>query len=193
MQSGEDSGFVAAADREFAFLVEEFGFTRVSSTAERVDYRSPSVALGVYYDPRTTEVGIELSPSRDAESYTIQDVLLRSDAGSELPLGELQAGSPQAREFALQKLGALLRRYGSDLLSGNRFAFRQLESARDTHAERETDRLALDDLRGRAADAWRQKDYRRVRDVYSQMEPDLTPSERKKLAYAIQQLTLREI
>jgi len=44
-------------------------------------------------------------------------------------------------------------------------------------------------VRAEVETAWRQKNYRRVIELYDSMKDDLTPTEAKKLEYATKQTT----
>ena len=84
----------------------------------------------------------------------------------------------------MRTIAGLLREYGKAVLAGEPMAFDQMAEIRRVRNESLTKEVVQKPIRKAAEAAWQNHDYVAVRDLYASIELDLTPTEKKKLAYA---------
>jgi hypothetical protein len=84
----------------------------------------------------------------------------------------------------LERLSRLLERYGSKALEGDQEHYLALDEQRQQWAEEFALDVLVEQLRPKANEAFRQKDYLSAVELYSRIEERLSPAELKKLGIA---------
>lgn len=180
-------GFSEVVRSAFDFLEAEYGFARKDVAPTLVRYESSSVVISVYHGRSSYEVGVEISTrsasNRREPPFELADLVAFCGQEALLPAGFLQASTREAVRAIVRRAAEILYQCGSDLLRGDRFAFRRLDELRREQAVSNGLKRRLSDVRAAAATAWQEGDYRRVEALYRSIEPHLTPAERKKLDY----------
>lgn len=125
VRNRSDLGFSEAVLRAFEFLVRDFGFRCAEASPTLVRYESRSVVVALYHGRQSFEVGFEIN-TRAAEAkgdpaFELPDILEAAGQGEALPLGFLQGSTPDAVNFAVGRVAALLRDAGSEALKGDPF------------------------------------------------------------------------
>jgi hypothetical protein len=191
METGLDRSslrFAEVVRAEFAFLESEYALRSAERTPTLVRYESPDVTVVVYHGRSSYEVDVEITPG-DARyggepPFTLADLAALCDRQELLPAGFLQASTSDAVRSVVARAAELVRECGDRVLRTDPFELRRLTVLRSERAQREGLERKLSAVRAAAASAWRERDYRRVEELYRSIEPHLTPAERKKLDYA---------
>ena len=178
-------GFADAVATDIAPLLASRGFARSETTPFSVKFHSPNVGVEIFHDPYSFE--IELVFARRAEPSS--QLGLRDMLDAVLGLGHketwfFQASTHDRVIACIQAIAQLLRRFGEAVLAGDPMAYQQMEQIARRRNKACTNQIVQRPIRMSAEDAWRNHDYAKVRDLYDSIEADLTPVEKKRLAYA---------
>ena len=186
-------GFQEAVLSSFRFLESEHGFMCVERSLTMVRYESATARLNVFHGRSSYQIDVELSEKSTSESETpafrLADIALLIGSEDLIPLGFLQASTPETLGVVVGRAAELLRRCGPDVLRAEPFIIRRLDELRRDRALKAAQDQRLVDVRIAADQAWHQKDYRRVEELYRSVETMLSPAELKKLHYARRQVS----
>lgn len=172
----------------FAFL-EAAGFRLVNSVADQLLYESAKAFVVITWDSRSGElnafVGLIPRTGQAQDEYSLSDVM--SEAG--LPESEClpaQVADESRLKPFVDKLAVDLRERAQRALAGDRMYYRRLDAYRGARAEAYMRDMKLRQVRSEAEEAWRQRQYDRVANLYGSVESCLTEAESRKLEYAMQ-------
>jgi len=185
----ENLGFREEVLSAFSFLVNEYGFRVVEDTSTFVKYESTNVFVNVYHGRSSYVLGFEIGQIRDLSNrneviYSLGDILDLLGKRQEERYTFFQASTNERVKEYVLKLALLVRKYGKGFLHGETRLFADLLEAswkKVKAYERET---ALARARKEAENAWRERDYAKLVEIYNPVREDLTPAELKKLEYA---------
>ncbi len=177
----------SAVRRNFSFLEQEFGFQWVREEASVVRYESESVALSVFYEPRSFEVGIAIAlldqSRRHHTGYSLNYLIRLADQIAGQQYRGPKAKTQNELEDATRSLAGQLRKYGNDALRGKVAVFDALDAISDSDAEQRRVRA----VRSKAESAFSAKQYAEAVKLYDSIDGHRTAAEEKKLALARRQ------
>jgi len=177
----------------FDFLTTDYGFhcTKVDVTFAR--YESQEVFVNVYHGRASYEVELEIG--RFAErvgteevKFGLGDIIGVMGARSKTGYTFFQASTAGRVKRLVPRLAELLKQYGKDALSGDPQFFVRLRAEQSRTSREFWKESDLRTIRGKAVEAWNQKNYLKVVELYESVRNDLTPAEVKKLEYAMKHL-----
>lgn len=176
----EHLGFVEAVLRHIEPVLMPRGFRRTEQSCYVVMYESAMVFLQVIHDPMSYDLGIESWRRAEPSARFTLGGLLAS-------VGEyqgFQASTPDGVNTAVMEIADLLRRYGMEALAGDPKTYQRLVKEAEARSESYTNEVVQEPIRAAAHAAWQRHDYAKVCRLYESIAADLTPVERKRLAYA---------
>lgn len=177
--------FIDMAKESFSFL-EGAGFRLVRIEAGHLRYESPSSVVVIDWDARSGEleafIGLRSSAGQPQDTHSLTDIF-----GME-GVPDRKRPSQVADENRLQpfvdQLADDLRVHAQRALVGDRMFFRRLETFRHASAEALTRGLRLQQVRSAVEQVWRNREFRKVVELYASVESDLSEAEKGKLDYA---------
>ena len=128
--------------------------------------------------------------AQDVE-FSLGNIIEVMGASAETGYTFFQASTPEKVKSLVSRLADLLKQYGKAALTGDPLFFSKL---RDDTARKSDDylkQIQLSRVREQVAQAWRQKNYLKVVELYEPVRDDLTPAEVKKLEYARKHVSMR--
>lgn len=185
-----DAAFEEAVKKHFLFLVTDYGF-QLSSVQEvgfvkSIKFESKQVYVNLFYGPPAYELevsfgrtGIDDLPG--AHSFELGDLIL---------LRKCSTWTWNSNESDVAEYARFLRECGSDCLKGDQLIFAQMKSISDELAQKAAQEGRIKRMRQAADDAWHQKKYDKVVELYESIGTVLTGSEAKKLSYAWKHLKI---
>lgn len=180
--------FAENAKAEFDFLESEYGLCATETAQTLVRYESPSLIVVVYHGRSSYEVGVEITPRgirREGEQpFSLDDLVALCGRRDLLPAGFLQASTEEAVRISVARAAAIVRECGGKALRSDPFELRRLTVLRSERAQLHALERRLAAVRADAENAWRERDYRRVEELYRAVEPHLTAAEIGRLNYA---------
>jgi hypothetical protein len=181
----ESLGFAEAVGQYIAPLLIARGFACMEQTLYSVKFQSPKVALAVFHDPVSYEIdlvyALQATPSGRYDLRNMLDAMLGSDHKEQ---AYFQASEHDRVVASIQAIAGYLRKYGEKVLTGDPAAYQRIGKLSRRHNEAYTKQVVQQPIRQAAQEAWQKRDYPKVRALYEAMEGDLTPVEKKRLAYA---------
>jgi len=195
--SGKQVDFAGTVKQTFSFLIQDYG---MECTAERknsfikVCYASKDVFLYVHFDTYSYELGLEVGllsvGSKESCFYSLAEVL-------EVVLGKdheyttfCQSSTKDGVEEYIKHFSEIVKNHYEPALQNRKDFFECLALAKSASAELSMRNLRLQDVRKEAAEAWDNKDYSRLVELYEPIRSELTNAELKKLDYALKQKQL---
>lgn len=181
-----DLGFSEAARSAFSFLVTDYGFRLMESNPTYVRYETEALVLNVYHGRISYEIDVEIGrlPETERCRYRLPDVLGALAGLEDKRATYFQASNKSAVEKCVRAIAGLVARHYAPVLRGEPAVFdsiRTYTAARDAAYTKE---VAQRPVRAAADDAWRSKNYEKVKELYGSIRSDLSVVERKRLDYA---------
>jgi hypothetical protein len=173
--------FVRHTRRAFEFL-GELGFSEIEALSTLVRYRKFSVEVDVYHGRQSYEIGVGVTAF--GTRYPISEIIRAEDPEAEKRFRYPATTTPEGVVAGLDKLSALLKRYGRLALDGDPQFFSKLEDQRTVWAKEYALDVLARQLRPKANEAFRKRDYATAADLYSRILKRLSPAELKKLDIA---------
>jgi len=169
--------------REMFDFLSNFGFSEVESSPTLIRYQNGDIEVDIYHGRQSYEIGAGITVS--GTRYSISEIIQASDSELFEQFRYAMTSTPEGVAKALEELSVLMKRYGNAALEGDQQFITVLEKQREQCVEK----LALDSLayqlRPKASEAFRQKDYSTAADLYSRIRNCLSAAELKKLSFAI--------
>lgn len=185
--SREMLGFSGAAEAAFHFL-SNYGFRLHSSDVTILRYVSERVFLNVYHGRSSYELGVEvgLLQARDGSNrgYPLGAFVGLTDSEAAASLRYFMATTPEEMRVGLERLAAQVKQYVQRALVGDETVFGELRQQQEERSKKYAAEVLADQVRPKAEEAFRARDYERVAELLSRIEDQLTPVERRKLEYA---------
>ena len=177
--------FSKAARAAFGFLVTECGFRLLDREATIVRYGREQVFLRVYHGRSSYELGVEAGlVGSSAPGYSLEEFMRLSNPEEAARLRVWTATTPQELRVGLGQLAAQVEHYVLPALAGNPEVFGELLRQRQAWSKAYAAEVLARQIRPRAEQAFRERDYARVVELLSEVEGELTPAEKQKLDYA---------
>lgn len=174
--------FMGSAERAFSFLYR-FGFTKTEALPTLVRYKKGDIEIDIYHGRSSYEIGAGITSG--GVRYTMSELIRACDAVAAAGYRDAIATTPEEVASFLLKLGELMKRYGMKALNGEKLFFLGLEQQRKSWSEEYALEVLTEQLRPQATEAFKRGDYATAARLYSRIAGKLTPSEAKKLAFAI--------
>lgn len=165
----------------FAFL-SDLGFVEVESLPTLVLYRNGEIDVDVYHGRRSYEIGFGVT--RQGVRYSFPEFIRLTDPEFEEQYRYPTATTQKVLADGLTKTAELVKQYCIKALRGDSAFFTMLESQRKLWIEKYAFDVTVRQVRPKAHEAFRLGKYREAAELYKQIEPALSPAERKKLVVA---------
>ncbi len=166
----------------FIFLVD-LGFSEIEALPTLVRYQNGDIEVDIYHGRQSYEIGAGVTVF--GVRYSIARIIEASDPEAYKQFRYAMTTTPEGVSVAIKELSSLLKRYGNEVLRGDL----QFITTLDKQGEQNAEKLALDSLayqlRPKANEAFRQKDYSTAADLYSRIRKCLSAAELNKLSFAI--------
>lgn len=166
----------------FAFL-SDLGFSEVESLPTLVRYQSGDIEVDIYHGRQSYEIGAGVTVS--GIRYAISEIIQASDPEMFKQFRYAMTATPEGVAKALEDLSLLMKRYGNPALEGDQKFITVLEKQGKQWSEDYALDVLAEQLRPKASEAFRQKDYSMAVDLYSRIRERLSTAELKKLSFAI--------
>jgi hypothetical protein len=180
-------GFAGAAEEAFRFL-SSYGFRLQNSDATILRYVSERVFLNVYHGRSSYELGIEvgLLQSGDCsdQGYPLGAFVGLTDQQEAARLRYFMTTKPEEVRVGLQRLAGQVKQWVERALVGDETVFAELRQHQQEWSKKYAAEVLAGQVRPKAEEAFRARDYKRVVEFLSKIEHELTPAERQKLEYA---------
>jgi hypothetical protein len=182
-----DPQFADAVAHAFSFL-EDSGYRRVEQGATRIRYETDRVFVAIDWDPRSGELnaflGLQPTKGEQPDGFSLTDLLRMENVDvPERNMPFQVADETQLGPF-LTRLAEDIRAHAQAALAGDRMFFHRLKAFRSAQSQVYMRDMKLRRVRSEVEEAWRGRDFRRVRELYSSIKGDLTEAEKGKLEYA---------
>jgi hypothetical protein len=183
-------GFPDAVMSAFAFLTKNFSFRCVKRDVTFVRLESDAVFVNIYHGRASYELNVEIGESIVPENpFTIGEILWLITPENAASYRPYQVTTKEGVQKFVPELARLVMDYATPAVIGDHDFFKQLSELRTQRSQHYLKQIKLNRVRAEVETAWRQKNYRRVIELYDSMKDDLTPTEAKKLEYATKQAT----
>lgn len=184
------SDFESAVNKEFMFLVDKFGFRCTFTSTAMVRYESECVFVAIRYDAnRSYELGVEVGRLQDLYNgqerpFSLNEILAHRNLNFGNINSAILASSQSVVESCLKKMASQLLIYGEDYLNNDIFAYRELIEQRERICKNYEIKTKLSFIRNDAKVAWRNRDFKKIIELFDPVKDELNESELKKLNYA---------
>ncbi|MCP5071960.1 MAG: hypothetical protein GY947_01530 [Rhodobacteraceae bacterium] len=177
--------FETATRNAFAFLVDELGYEATVSLPDRVEYQSNGLVVTVSYDHnRSCELTVGLgSVNQLGPQFNFGETLRSCGAPVDLPSAYQVSDKNRLIHF-LGELAENLRRYCTELLTGDAPAFDRLKRLREIECEAFERENKLRKVRSDANQAWATGNFQRVVRILQPHESELGKLEKRKLDFS---------
>ncbi len=162
---------------DFLFLVEEYGFSCISSEKTYVRYESDKVFVNIFHGRVSFEIGLQvgLLSSESSTGYGLGSVIAFTDPELGNKYRRYMTSTQEGVKKGVREIAKLLKTYGDKALRGDSAMFQWLNDDVEKYwAEREAAQI-----RPKAIEAFRAKDYSKAFDLYKSIEGCLTSAEKK--------------
>ncbi len=166
----------------FAFL-SNLGFSEIESLPTLVRYQNGGIEVDIYHGRQSYEIGAGITVF--GTRYSISEIIQASDPEMFKQFRYAMTTTPEGVTSALEELSLLMKRYGNTALEGDQQFITVLEKQRKQWSEDYALDVLAKQLRPKASEAFRQKDYSTATDLYSRIRKCLSTAELKKLDFAI--------
>jgi hypothetical protein len=173
--------FNTHAVEAFAFLAP-LGFSTSQSEPGLVRYRKNDITIDIYHGRSSYELG--LGVTHNGVRYSLSAIIRASDPEAAGRYRNFAATTEGAIVKGLAQLAELLDRHGQAALQGDPDFFAKLQAQRVAAAHQLALGSLANQVRPRADAAFRRGDYRQAAELYEQIVPCLTASERRRLEIA---------
>jgi hypothetical protein len=182
-------GFTEAVLSAFDFLTSRYGFVIKRIEPTFVRYESANVFVNIYHGRASYELGVEVGRladdlSKEESAFSLADILDLTKAHDKTGHTILQASTPETVDKFVPMLAALVSKYAAPILRGDSDVFARLTDVQSRKSDQLLKKWELEDIRKEAEDAWHQRNYAKVAELFESIQEELTPAEAKKLDYA---------
>ncbi|MDA1101489.1 MAG: hypothetical protein O2967_21210 [Proteobacteria bacterium] len=167
--------------KEFSFLTG-LGFLEIESSPTLVRYQNSDIEVTVYHGRQSYEIGVGVT-TFDTQ-YSISEIVRATDPEEFNNFRYPMTTTEEGVVSGLERLSSLLKRYGSKALKGDQGFYLILDEQRKQWTEEYALDVLVEQLRPKANEAFRRKDYSSAVELYSRIKERLSPAELKKLGVA---------
>ncbi|TXK96430.1 hypothetical protein BMR02_11550 [Methylococcaceae bacterium HT1] len=169
--------------REAFVFLSNLGFSEIESLPTLVRYQNGGIEVDIYHGRQSYEIGAGISVF--GARYSISEIIQASDPGMFKQFRYAMTTTPEGVTSALEELSLLMNRYANTALEGDQKFIMVLEKQRKQWSEDYALDVLAKQLRPKASEAFRQKDYSTATDLYSRIRKCLSTAELKKLDFSI--------
>jgi hypothetical protein len=173
--------FDLKAKETFAFLLDQ-DFSVIEELPTLIRYKKDGIEVDVFHGRQSYEIGAGISGF--GTRYAMSEIIRANDPEVARRYRDAVATTPEAVASALEELGYLMKSYGSRALNGDPHFFTELGQQRKLWSKDYALDVLTEQLRPKAADAFRRRDYATAAELYTRIRSRLSPAEIKKLAFA---------
>lgn len=173
--------FADAVTRTFVFL-KDLGFLQVEASPTFVRYCRNDVEVIVYWGRQSYELGFEIGYA--GKKYSIYRLIEATDPEAARRYRTFAATTQQGLTKGLSQLEELARRYGQRAFVGDPATFITLDKLGKAWAEGYALEVLEGQLRPKAEEAFRRRDYRKAAELFERFRPRLSPADLVKLNIA---------
>lgn len=173
--------FESQVKESFVFL-ENLGFSVVKALSTLVWYQCGNIVVDIYHGRQSYEVGAGITIFENR--YAISEIIEVSDPKEFKKFRYAMTTTPEGVSIAVKELSILVEQYGNKVLRGDSKFISALEKQRKQWSEKFSLDVLTRQLRPRANEAFRRKDYLTAVELYSYIRERLSPVEIKKLSFA---------
>lgn len=180
-------GFPQAVKEFCSFLESEYHFRIKRLDETFVRYESENVFVEIYHGRVSREIGLEfglLTSRGTLGRHSIGKLILLNDPENYRNYRYFATQTPEGVKKGVSQISNLLKSYGHQALLGNGDFFDQLKTLGKKIIHNRIDEDRAERIRPQAEEAFRSGDYGKAAELYGSIEPSLTPTEAKKLAFA---------
>ena len=174
--------FPETVEKQFSFL-KEYGFQVKQREQSLVKYESKNVFVNIYHGRVSYEIGLQIGllASASSSGYGLGSVIRFTDPELGNKFRYYMTSTQKGVSRGVREIAKLLKTYGDKALRGDSAMFQWLNDDNEKYwAEREAAQI-----RPKAEEAFRLKDYSKALDLYKRIEGCLTSTEEKKIKYAM--------
>ncbi len=170
----------------FQFLIDDYNFEFVKEDFTFVRYETDQLFVNIYHGRLSYELGFECGlKSKGEDSRFRLNTILRGLIGDTHNKQTFyQASNKEAVANCLSKISDIVKKYCFSLLRAEDLAFVKVDRASADEGQELTEKYTLGFVREQAEQAWRNKEYKKVRSLYKTIEEKLSYIELKRLKYA---------
>jgi len=180
--------FIKLARKEFSFLKEDYGMDLIESTHKAcVRYQSSISWLEIWYDRFSLYVSIGLMNSDIKESLWAIKLFKTGEAKSV----SYMASTEEALEKGVYRLGNYVKLYCNEALTGNIDFYKKMRQDLDTANAKVELKSRIFEIELYAKNAWENKDYKKVVELYGPLREHLTKAQKKRLNMCIRLLKVK--
>ena len=165
-------GFSEAVAEAFQFL-SGYDFRLQSSEVTIVRYASERGFVNVYHGRSSYELGLEIGPITGEQAgvgYSMSELVRLKNHQEAEGVRNFMATTPAEVRIGVQRLAERLLRYGESALRGDELVFEALQQQRREWSSAFAADVAYRQLSPKAAEAFRQHEYRRAAELYASIE-----------------------
>lgn len=180
--------FPETVEDEFSFL-KEYGFQIKQREQTFVKYESKDVFVNIFHGRVSYEIGLQvgLLSSGNVSGYGLRSVIGFTDPDIAKKYRYYTTGTHDGVKRGVREIAKLLKTYGDKALRGDSVMFQWLNNYIEKYwAERKAAQI-----RPKAEEAFRTKDYSKAADLYKSIEGCLTSAEEKKMKYALKKMKVK--
>jgi len=151
-----------------------------------VRYESDRNFLNFYHGRQSYDIGVEVGRhAADAYRYRLPDVLAALLGPDHTSRTSFQASTPSAVASCMQQIAELVDTHFGPVLEGDREAWKRIVDVTAARNREYTKEVVQQPVRRAAEEAWTQRNYRKVCELYESIRSDLAPVEEKRLEFAL--------
>jgi hypothetical protein len=193
----EGLGFAAAAKKSFSFLVDDLSFRLAAEGPTFVRFESDQSFVNVFHGRASYELGVEIGRevaiNGDVvdQKFPLGDVIGAQVDPNEIGFRAFTSTSKEKVAEFLDVLATWTRDFAGPALEGRSEFFQRLSDQTKVYSLRLQENQRASELRARANEAWRKKDFAAVINSYEEIDREfetveLKKSEIRRLEYAKQ-------
>jgi hypothetical protein len=191
-QSGKERGslgFPEAVISAFAFLTKDFSFSCVQQDVTYVRYESSAVFVNVYHGRASFELNVEIGErvigrSVPENSFAIGEILYLVSPQVAENYRPYQVTTAESVQKFVNELANLVKENAIPALQGDHDFFQRVGEIQLQRSDNLLRTWELNSVRKDVEVAWRERNFKRVIELYDPVKEHLTPAEVKKMEYA---------
>jgi predicted P-loop ATPase len=169
--------------RELFVFLKKLGFYEVKSSTTLVCYKKGTIEVDIYHGRQSYEIGAGVTIS--GMRYSISEIIRVSVPERFKQFRYAMATTPESVTKALEEISSLMQRFGKAALTGDPEFIATLTTQREQWSKEYALEVLAEQLRPKASEAFQKKDYSTAAEIYTNIRESLSPTELKKLNYAI--------
>jgi hypothetical protein len=175
--------FTDEVKRHFAFL-EDKGFRCTRSESILVHFESPKVAIDVYHDQWSYEIGLQIQNVRGSDSFSFSEILRLVHSEQVERYRDYATHTVEGVAEGVRQLSEVFQKCVDAGILNDSELFSRLKLQREEWARNYALDTQLRQARKMSESAWAEKNFRKVVQALSPLQEHLDLSDLRKLEYA---------